>query len=98
MSGSRCSNLVLSATDCSSHLALVGVDNVVENDWLKEGGRLRRRPASVERCFDSRYNVHRSQHHIEQVENDRLTLSQKTANLQRDQRPTTSNRHLSDDD
>jgi len=89
MSGSRCSNLVLSATDCSSHLALVGVDNVVENDWLKEGGRLRRRPTSVERCFDSRYNVHRSQHHIEQVENDRLTLSQK--NRQFTARPKTYN-------
>jgi len=51
-----------------SNLALVEVDNVVQNDWLKERGRLGRRPAGIERRFNAWHHVRRGQHHVEHVQ------------------------------
>ena len=51
----------------AADLALVEVDDVVEDDGLEEGGRLGRRPAGVERRLDTRNHVRRGQHNVEQV-------------------------------
>jgi len=56
-----------------SNLALVEVDNVVQNDWLKERGRLGRRPAGIERRFNAWHHVRRGQHHVEHVQEDHLS-------------------------
>ena len=52
----------------AADLALVEVDDVVEDDGLEEGGRLGRRPAGVERRLDTRNHVRRGQHNVEQVQ------------------------------
>jgi len=66
------------AIRCRANLALVEVDDIVENDGLKEGGRLGRRPPRVERCFDTRNDVRSSQHHVEHVQNHRLHSNRST--------------------
>ena len=55
------------------NLALVEVDDVVENDWLEERAGLGRRPARVQCRLNARHDVRRSQHHVEHVQDHHLT-------------------------